>query len=174
MQWGLTLPLKLFVALLRRKQTFLALHAYIYSRSLFHFQLNRKRPYLIYKISALLSVCMGNEPKGMKCDFKRRLCFLCDARQAASPKHILFECDIFSSARTSKLKLIMDSMPNGMKNSFMSMDLDGKTTLLLSGLHCDKYVEEWSQLMINICEFVYDIYRQRKIVYDSMFVAGIT
>ena len=118
--------------------------------------------------------CIGNEPKGMKCDFKRRLCFLCDARQAASPKHILFECDIFSSARTSKLKLIMDSMPNGMKNSFMSMDLDGKTTLLLSGLHCDKYVEEWSQLMINICEFVYDIYRQRKIIYDSMFEVGIT
>ena len=102
--------------------------------------LARKRPYLIYKISALLSVCMGNEPKGMKCDFKRRLGFLCDARQAASPKHILFE----------------------------------KTTLLLSGLHCDKYVEEWSQLMINICEFVYDIYRQRKIIYDSMCEVGIT
>ena len=83
---------------------------------------------------------------------------------------------IISIARTSKLKLIIDFMPNGMKNSFMGMNLDEKkkNTLLLSGLHCDKYIEEWSQLMTNICEFVYDIYRQRKIIYDNMFEVGIT
>ena len=136
--------------------------------------LARKRPYLIYKISALLSVCMGNEPKGMKCEFRRRLCFLCNTRQPASPKHILFECESFSSTRSSKLKVIIDSMPNGMRSSFMEMNLNEKTTLLLSGLHCNKYIEEWSQLLINICDFVYEIYRQRKIKFDDMLELGIT
>ena len=136
--------------------------------------LARKRPYLIYKISALLSVCMGNEPKGMICEFRRRLCFLCNTRQPVSPKHILFECESLSSARSSKLKVIIDSMPNGLKSSFMEMNLNEKTTLLLSGLHCGKYIDEWSQLMINICEFVYEMYRQRKIIYDDMFEVGIT
>ena len=136
--------------------------------------LAKTRPNLIYKIAAILAVCMGNQPKGLQCNFNRKLCYLCDQRQLDSPKHILFECDAFAIYRFSKLKQIIECMPEGMRYSFRNISLDEKVILLLSGLHCEVYIKEWSNLMIEICEYVYEIYRQRKTKYDGITLNGVT
>ena len=136
--------------------------------------LAQKRPYLIYKIAAVLAVCMGNQPKGLQCNFHSKLCYLCDQRQPDSPKHVLFECDSFSLFRLSKLKQIIECMPEGMKTSFINISIDERVTLLLSGLQCEVFIEEWSALMVEICDYVYEIYRQRKIKYDAISSNGVT
>ena len=65
-------------------------------------------------------------------------------------------------------------MPNGMKTSYNNMCLEQKLVLILSGLNCDILIEEWASVMINICEYVYEVYRLRKKYYDLTVPNGIT
>ena len=136
--------------------------------------LARVRPYLTYKISAVLAICMGNQPRGLQCNFNRKLCYLCHQRQLDSPKHILFQCDAFEIFRISKLNKIIGKMPDAMKESFRHSSQENKVILFLSGLNCDSYIDEWSDVMAEICEFVFEIYRQRKNRYDDVSENGIT
>ena len=128
--------------------------------------LAKKKPYLVYKISAVMAVLMGNQPKGFQCNFRNKFCSMCPNRQLDSPKHILFECDALSNLRSTKLRELIDSMPEGMKYSFDDLHTDDKIVFLLSGLHCKSFIKEWEDILIKICEFVYDIYHERKNIYD--------
>ena len=60
------------------------------------------------------------------------------------------------------------------KTSFRNLGLDAKVNLLLSGLHSEVFIHDWADLMTAICEFDYDIYRQRKLKYDAITLNGVT
>ena len=47
----------------------------------------------VNKISAVMAVLMGNQPKGLQCNFNNKLCRLCSVRDIDSAKHIIFTCD---------------------------------------------------------------------------------
>ena len=137
-------------------------------------QLAKFKPYLILKISAVLAVCMGCEPKGLLCNFGKKLCDLCDQRQLDNPKHILFECNALMDYRNSKLQIVIETMPQAMAVSFQNFSIEDKMAFLLSGLHCSTYIDEWSAIMIKTCDFVYGIYHLRKSKYDSKATDAIT
>ena len=133
-----------------------------------------KRPSIVYKISSVLAVLMGNQPKGLQCNLRQRMCKLCSNRSLDSTKHILFECDSLAMYRNTHLSVVTNSMPTGMRNSFLSLPDDKKLELLLSGLHCNSLIEEWDNIMRNICEYVHGIYWERKMKYDNLMTIEMT
>ena len=129
---------------------------------------HRKKPCLVNKISAVMAILMGNQPRGLQCNFNNKLCRLCSLRDLDSAKHILFTCDSLGEYRNLKLNEIYYLMPIGMQNSFNELSTEQKLVFFLSGMQCDVLIDEWTTVMIKICEFVYEIYRLRKTKYDMM------
>ena len=125
------------------------------------------------KISAVVSVLMGGQPKGLQCNLQFKICKLCDTRTADSPQHILLECDALKATRDPKMEDILICLPRGMQNSIDAMDIREKFVFLASGLKCDSFIEEWSYILIKVCNFVYDIYVIRKSQYDMLETMNI-
>ena len=123
-------------------------------------------PHTFKKISAVMSVLMGNEPKGLQCFRVHNLCGLCSLRETDSSEHILFRCEALAELRNTKLNELYSIMPSGMISSIYEMSDAERLVLLLSGLHCTTLVEEWIPIMTGISSFVYTLYEMRMKLYD--------
>ena len=59
-------------------------------------------------------------------------------------------------------------MPSAMKNSIKSMSHDEKTSFILSGLNDSRLINEWAEIMIDVCHYVHHMYGARKVAFDDL------
>ena len=120
------------------------------------------------KIAAVLAVLMGGQPRGLQCNVGKKLCGICSIRDRDCADHVLFRCSEMVDIREKKWTQVVNSMPPGMAACVEAMVNDNeKTKFVLSGLRCDYLIEEWGLILVNISEFVYAMYKNRKLIYDA-------
>ena len=56
------------------------------------------------KVSAVVAILMGGQPKCMQTNIDKSICLICDTRTPDTALYILFECDALSDVRNRKLK----------------------------------------------------------------------
>ena len=65
-------------------------------------------------------------------------------------------------------KKIIYSAPIAMGNELNMISSGGKLIFIISGLKCNVYVKEWRQVYDGAACFVYNIYKKRAALYDSL------
>ena len=125
-------------------------------------------PHVYKHVSSVMAVLMGNQPKYFQCFPISRLCKLCQDRITDSASHVLFECNALGHVRQNKLPSLYSHMPSAMKNSIAIMSNDEKTAFILSGLNDSRLINEWAQIMIDVCYYVHHMYGARKVAFDDL------
>ena len=123
-------------------------------------------PHLFRKVSAVMALLVGSQPKYLQCFRLTRLCELCALCEMDTPEHLLLRCQAMDHIRTTYLSKLYDIVPYGMRVN--TMQDHEKMIFFLSGLHCSTFVDEWSEAFMCICSFVYAVYMQRKQLYDEI------
>ena len=59
-------------------------------------------------------------------------------------------------------------MPAPMADCVLKMNDADKFIFFISGLKCESFIDEWEQILIQICNFVHEIYVHRKSEYSLM------
>ena len=126
----------------------------------------RKFPHIKNKVSSVVAVLLGSQPKGMQRNFKTKICQLCGIIE--SPKHILFECESLSRVRTQLWNNILHVMPTGMVNDINALGADDKTSFFLSGMWSYDFIQEWADIYHQIAIFIDAMYQERRKIYDEM------
>ena len=128
---------------------------------------SNKFPHLLRKVSSVVSLLCGTQPKGLQCF--QTMCKLCANRQTDCVEHILFVCESLNSIRIEHLRKISGSMTIAMVNEFSHMTPDRKVVFLISGLNAS-YTWEWAEIYSNIANFVYTMYSVRFKLYEQEVV----
>ena len=123
-----------------------------------------EHPHMCKRVSAVVAVMCGTQPKGMQCIAK--ICALCPHRQTDNPEHVLFGCEALSTTRnTHTLKMTL-KMPYAMKIEFENMPPPEKVTFLVSGFRCG-YTREWADIYVEAAHYVYNMYKERHNKYNA-------
>ena len=116
------------------------------------------------KVSSILAIICGSQPKFHQCNFDNNLCGLCCDRQAETPVHILFQCPCLNIDRDYYLSRVRFSMPFALRNEFINMTDREKCQFLLSAMNT-KFNADWLSIYESISDFVHELYRKRKKLY---------
>ena len=84
------------------------------------------------------------------------------------PVHILFECKSFINIRSNLWDSVLNSMPASMAYCVNLQNNDEKLDFIISGMKCETYVEEWSNIYYHIANFIYCMYKERAQQYDNL------
>ena len=126
----------------------------------------RKFPHIKKKVSSVIAVLLGSQPKGLQRNIGQNTCCLCGIKE--SPQHILFQCQPLNTIRTRVWADVLSVMPLGMAADLSALDPDSKTAFVLSGMNTTSFIEEWEDIYYKMANFVYCIYRERMLLYDEM------
>ena len=124
-------------------------------------------PYLSYKIASIFSILMGSQPKFMMCNFQSKICKLCNSRSKDDATHILFDCDGLRIFRAAAWIRVIQMMPHGMICEIQDMTSREKTIYLMSCLG-GSHIPEWTNVYVQIVNYVHDIYQQRASMYKEI------
>ena len=124
-------------------------------------------PYLSIKISSIVSILMGSQPKRMMCNFDSIYCNLCNIRNKETSVHILFECEGLSTIRDAAWTRVLSTMPTSMVNDIQSMTSGDKTSLLMS-CYGGSFIPEWADIYIQTIMSVNAIYKERADKYKRL------
>ena len=147
---------------------------WIYNDNVFEIQTHawwnyvKECPTAYHKVSSVIALLQGCQPKGMIRNISQRYCLLCNNSSLDGPVHILFECDALKVTRDIFWEKIIDSAPIAMGNELNTISSRGKLIFIISGLKCNIYVKEWRQVYDGAACFVYNIYKKRAALYDSL------
>ena len=142
----------------------------MYSDSVKHIRMHawwlflKGHPSLHRKVSAVMSVLLGSQPKGIQNNIGMSMCNLCDKRQPDDATHVLFACDGLTPVRALHWRHVLSTMPPAMAREMDAATNDKITTLILSGLG-GSYIAEWRDTYIAIASFVWHMYRERHQLY---------
>ena len=125
-----------------------------------------KNPSMYLSVTAVMSILLGGQPKGIQCNFECIYCRLCANYRKESPTHVLFECPALQETRDSTWPGLLRSMPNAMSESIQSKNNDEKAKLLLS-CYGGSYIPEWNHVYANTAKMVHLMYKQRHSMYTS-------
>ena len=127
-----------------------------------------KYPYMSSKVSALFSVLMGSEPRGLHIYDKNifNYCTICQNNERNDHVHILFKCIATENERSKFLLKLNDSMPCDLLFSYMSMSEHDRVGFLLSGFNI-KYSNELDSVYIATANFIFNMYKRRYEIYDE-------
>ena len=125
------------------------------------------RPFLGKLVSGVMAVLLGGQPSGLQCNFGGSPCRICDARVKDTKVHVLLYCEAMTLDRQNKLKVVIERMPQPMKNSYNDLNINEKLSFLLSGLKSNSTFE-WPDVYEAIAQWVYCMYETRKIKYDYL------
>ena len=126
----------------------------------------KSTPSYFRQASSIVAIICGAQPKFFQCNFNSSLCGLCCERQLETPEHILFKCTAFEILRSKNLSQIRLAMPFAMRREFTDMTVSSKYYFILSAFNSE-YCVEWNSIYKSISVFVYEIYKQRKVMYDT-------
>lgn len=87
---------------------------------------------------------------------KTRTCQLCGIAEE-TVEHFLFACQATHVYRDVMWHQVTTSMPEAMSREVTSMNFDGRSVFLLSGLRSE-YVTEWNSIYLSILTFVFKLY----------------
>ena len=128
-------------------------------------------PYMFKKVSAVLSVLMGDQPRGLQI-FDQLRCQICHDYKVDCAFHVLFECVTLEDIRNPLLCKISDSVPECEKVAYEAMNVNDKMSWLLSGF-VPKYSDLYNGCYKNTANFVYYMYHRRFLIYDATRI-GVT
>ena len=94
------------------------------------------------RISAVVAVLTGCQPKGLQCNIGRTFCNICDKRAIDNSLHVLLKCDALNVLREACMNSILQSMPDNMKTSYSRLTDAEKIVFMLSGLNCNRVIAE--------------------------------
>ena len=126
----------------------------------------QKCPHHKVRISCIIAVLMGSQPKGMQRNIGKKKCHLCGMSE--SPKHILFECPKLVNPRTQSWEGVLGVMPHSMMIDVDQLNMADKTAFILSGMNSASFIVEWADIYYQIANFVYSVYKTRMLLYDEM------
>ena len=116
------------------------------------------------KVSSIIAIICGSQPKFYQCNFNSKLCQLCCDRQTETAIHVLFECPRLYIDRNLYLSKVRFSMPFAMRNEFVGMTNKDKCLFILSAMN-SKYNADWLSIYESMSTFVYELYKKRKLLY---------
>ena len=119
-------------------------------------------------VSSVVALLCGTQPSGCGTNFGSRTCQICCDYTRDTVEHILFECAGLQNRRATLLKLLTDSMPYGMRESFAMLNTKDKAIFILSGLGKGCYIPEWQKTYLSASRLVHTMYSARKALYDSL------
>ena len=128
----------------------------------------RHFPATYRKVSCVFAILCGRQPVGLQRNFSSSICKLCTNSCRETSLHVLFECDALNNIRETLISNIVCAMPQNMSNSFLSLNNCDRYTILITGLHCKSYIQEWANVYYNIARFVFDMYKKRADLYDLL------
>ena len=127
----------------------------------------RDMPHLFWKISGVVSLLMGGQPKGLKRNAEKSKCGLCVSNDSDNTEHVLFRCDALNNARTPAWKEFNNSLLPAMCSDMQTLSDGEKTKWLLSG-YGENYIPEWSMVYGATVFFIYNLYTTRARQYDEL------
>ena len=127
----------------------------------------KKYPHLKRKVSCVVAVLLGGQPRGIQRNIDHKICKICYLRAAEDPAHILFKCPALAAKRETTWHRVLASMPLGMSRSLAEMPLQSMTEFILTGMKSESYIEEWDEIYLTIANFVFSMYNHRKDLYDE-------
>ena len=113
-----------------------------------------------------MALMSGTQPKGMQYNFSGFPCGLCGERVQEDPRHILFECKLFSDTREVSWQQVLIRLPPGMLHEVTAMNDTMKTNFVINGPGGDTIINEWLDVYSAIICFVFGMYCMRKEKYD--------
>ena len=157
MQWQVTCSMYSKLCIYNRYASEMKLHPW--------WEYVKLYPFMFKKVSAVMSVLMGDQPRGMQI-FDQVRCQICNDHKIDSSFHVLFECETLEDIRIPLLYKLYDCMPVCDKESYDGMINYDKLCFLLSGF-MPKYNKSYDALYRNTASFVYSMYHKRYVVYDA-------
>ena len=119
-------------------------------------------------VSCVVALLCGTQPNGYGVNFgSRRRCLLCCDYTTETLEHIIFECSAIE-VRQSLMDNLIESMPTGMRASFISMNNQMKVKFILSGLGSENYLHEWNNIYLSASKLIHNIYSERAAKYKSI------
>ena len=118
-------------------------------------------------VSAVVSVLLGSQPKGIQSNIGIKLCKLCDKRQPDDATHALFACDGLTPVRALHWQHVLNTMPPAMVREMADATNEKKATFILSGLG-GSYIAEWTAIYASIASFVWHVYSERHSSYHKV------
>ena len=89
-------------------------------------------PDFYVKVSTVVSLLLGTQPKGIGRNFGRSCCNLCEHRSFDNTEHILFECPSLINERDKLWNILMASVPQRMIIEINNMPVKEKCDVLIS------------------------------------------
>ena len=127
-----------------------------------------RHPSKIYKCKVLARIIYGESC--LKVDTSRynavhnKSCSWCPGPVVETAAHLLFECERFDEFRQRKWQAVTDSMPHAMVDCVGSLNASDKLKFILSGFNGCKYEQEWENIFEAVIDFIYEIYKQRRMI----------
>ena len=123
-------------------------------------------PHVKRKVSCIVALLLGSQPKGMQRNLGSNICKLCGLFESC--EHVLFECSRLNSVRLKVWSEVLNAMPLGMVNCLPN-NTHEKTAFILSGMNSTySFIQEWTSVYYHISKFVFTMYKERMIQYDEM------
>ena len=124
----------------------------------------KKYPNRTNRVSSVISVLCGMQPRGMQHNPGRNICKLCSQRQNETNEHILLYCSALNDTRKTHIHHIKSTMPNALLNDFSKMNSEQQLYFLISCLG-ESFVPEYDTIYDTILNYVYCLYMARDELY---------
>ena len=126
-----------------------------------------KFPHLLSRIACVVSVLMGQQPKGVQCNLKSTRCLLCGSREKEDAMHVLFYCASLTETRVRSMHCLYSKMPPALVREFEDSSKFEVLKLIVTCLK-GSYVNEWDPVYGEMSKFVYDMYSCRRNMYNQL------
>ena len=129
----------------------------------------QKWPCLTSKISCIMSLLFGCQPKTLQRNFDSKFCKLCTNQHIENAQHILFECSAYESVRSLEWANVLKTMPKAMAEQPTQFPNNERLKAILSCLS-GSVIDEWKSVYMAIADYVYKICVSRAQHYDELYV----
>ena len=157
MQWKVTCNMYAKLCIYKHHVTEMKLHPW--------WEYVKFYPFMFKKVSAVLSVLMGDQPRGIKI-FDQARCQICNDNKIDCSFHVLFECITLEDIRNPLLYKLYACMSVCDKEAYDSMIIYDKLCYILSGFS-PRYNKSYDAMYRNAANFVYSMYYKRFELYDA-------
>ena len=124
-------------------------------------------------VSSVIALLCGTQPSGYGENFgSRQRCKVCCSYDYDSMEHIIFECTRLQDKRQSMMNDLTNTMPYGMRESFLNLNIKAKTVFILTGLGSATYVPEWQDIYLKASRLIRVMYIERSKSYKAQNNSG--
>ena len=131
-------------------------------------KLAKMKPGITRKVSSIMAVFMGGQPRGLQRNMGSNKCGLCGSyTDRYTPLHILFKCSVLENVRKTAWQALISAMPPRMAIDIERKNMSERCRFLLSAWG-GSYIMEWTDLYCATVSYVHVLYAERANIYDLM------